>query len=94
MKDIIITDPQSNTITAEAINTYTRGLIIGYAGTNPIGYITYDNEYEGWAWHQTIDASPNNALAVNREILPDLIKTILSFGKVNSFKLIEFSHDN
>lgn len=94
MKDIIITEQSSDTITLEEIEWNTPGIIFSYIGENPTGYITYNFEGKIWTWHPNINASVESHMAINGESLSDLIKAVLNAGKANKFKLMEFYYDN
>lgn len=86
MKTLVIPVETENEINISEISSCFCGLIIGYLGTKPVGYINY-YDYE-WYLRNRIDdedcvCSENNLL--------DLIRRLISNKSCDNFKVIEFS---
>lgn len=85
MKTLAIPVKKDSEINISEINDCFYGLIIGYLGTKPVGYINYC-EYE-WYFRNRID--DGDCICAEDHLL-DLIKRLVSDKSCDNFKVIEF----
>ena len=92
MKNIIIPKHSDTSIDLSEINKNTKGIIIVYSNSKPVGYINYDEDSE-WVYRENINLS-NIKYAYYK--LADLIDRLNNTPthKILEFKLLEFDSTN
>lgn len=85
MKTLVIPVGNENEINISEIDDYFCGLIIGYLGTKPIGYISYYDH--DWYFRNDID---DDDYVYEDDHLLLLIKYLVSNKICDNFKVIEF----
>lgn len=85
MKDLRIPIPSEQSVDLSAINPDFKGIIIGYKGSQAIGYIQYSDGT--WYFMAYIDVEGS---IEDDEILLDLISSLLKRGICDHFKVLEF----
>ena len=90
MKNIILPKSDSKDISISAVNEDTKGVIICYKDSNPVGYINYGSDTSEWYFNESMNMWYNDT---GENTLHNLIMELLEDNVCDSFKLIEFNYD-
>ncbi len=90
MKNIILPKSDSKDISISAINEDTKGVIICYKDSNPVGSINYYSDTSEWYFNKSLNIWCNDT---GEDTLHNLIMELLEANVCDSFKLIEFNYD-
>lgn len=91
MKNLVIPAKSKNEITISEICSDFNGLVIGYKGDKPIGYIQFYSN--SWYFLTSIDSEDTNFEYYNASLI-SLINVLVEDNKCTNFKVIEFFNES
>lgn len=86
MKELRIPVPSNNTVDLSAIDNNFKGIIIGYKGEQPVGFIQFSNG----DWYFIVDIDAEGYANWDEQLL-SLIECLIEKNICSCFKVIEFA---
>lgn len=85
MKELRIPVPSDQAVDLSAITQDFKGIIIGYKGDKPIGYV----QYSDGDWYFVVDIDSEGSICDEGNLL-ELIEYLIRQNICNHFKVLEF----
>lgn len=87
MRDIKLPETSDKSIDFFAIDVNTKGIIVAYKGSEPVGFIGYDDDLAKWVYINDIIITCS--YKQNKDLLV-LLRNIMSNKLADNFKLLDF----